>query len=69
MGRVVPHAARAGLRTLAPDQRGYSPGRGQRGATHRLRELCADTVALLDAAGRRAGAIVGHDWGGGGSGR
>jgi pimeloyl-ACP methyl ester carboxylesterase len=64
--RVVPHLHAAGLRTLAPDQRGYSPGARPAGrAAYRLRELCADTLALLDAAGVERAHIVGHDWGGG----
>jgi pimeloyl-ACP methyl ester carboxylesterase len=64
--RVVPHLHAAGLRTLAPDQRGYSPGARPAGReAYLLRELCADTLALLDAAGVERAHIVGHDWGGG----
>jgi pimeloyl-ACP methyl ester carboxylesterase len=55
----------AGLRTLAPDQRGYSPGARPRGrAAYRLSECVLDVVALLDAAGLRRAHVVGHDWGG-----
>jgi pimeloyl-ACP methyl ester carboxylesterase len=55
----------AGLRTLAPDQRGYSPGARPPGRTaYRLRELTADVLALLDAAGLGSAHVVGHDWGG-----
>ncbi|MDP9429904.1 MAG: alpha/beta fold hydrolase [Actinomycetota bacterium] len=55
----------AGLRTLAPDQRGYSPGARPSGrAAYRLRELTADVLALLDAAGLGSAHVVGHDWGG-----
>jgi pimeloyl-ACP methyl ester carboxylesterase len=62
---VIPRLHAAGLRTLAPDQRGYSPGARPRGRqAYRLTELVADTVALLDAAGARRVHLVGHDWGG-----
>jgi pimeloyl-ACP methyl ester carboxylesterase len=63
---VVPRLHAAGLRTLAPDQRGYSPGARPAGrSAYRLREIVADTVALLDAAGVGRAHLVGHDWGGG----
>jgi pimeloyl-ACP methyl ester carboxylesterase len=62
---VVPHLHAAGLRTLAPDQRGYSPGARPDGReAYRLREIVADTLALLDAAGVGRAHLVGHDWGG-----
>lgn len=54
----------AGYRTLAPDQRGYSPRarpRGRRGYRRSL--LVADAVAVLDAAGLESAHVVGHDWG------
>ena len=55
----------AGLRTLAADQRGYSPGARPSGrAAYRLRELTADVLALLDAAELGSAHVVGHDWGG-----
>ena len=54
----------AGLRTLAPDQRGYSPGARPRGrAAYALREASADVVAMLDAAGVQQAHLAGHDWG------
>lgn len=56
---------RAGYRTLAPDQRGYSPGARPRGRrAYRMTELVGDVVALLDAAGLERAHLVGHDWGG-----
>lgn len=56
----------AGLRTLAPDQRGYSPGaRPREVSSYRVGELVRDVLALLDAAGVRRAHVVGHDWGGG----
>lgn len=62
----APVAARlneAGLRTLAPDQRGYSPrARPRRRRDYRLDELVDDVGALLDTVGRDVH-LVGHDWG------
>jgi pimeloyl-ACP methyl ester carboxylesterase len=54
----------AGYRTLAPDQRGYSPGArppGRRDYT--MDRLASDTLALADAAGADSFDLVGHDWG------
>ena len=63
--RVAPALHQAGLRTLAPDQRGYSPMARPRGrGRYRLRETTADVLALLDAAGLESAHVVGHDWGG-----
>ena len=62
---VSPSLHQHGLRTLAPDQRGYSPMARPRGRKHyTLRETAADVVALLDAAGLESAHVVGHDWGG-----
>jgi pimeloyl-ACP methyl ester carboxylesterase len=62
---VEPLLHAAGLRTLAPDQRGYSPGaRPQGRAAYALREASADVVAMLDAAGVQQAHLAGHDWGG-----
>lgn len=62
---VVPHLHAAGLRTLVPDQRGYSPGARPRGRwAYRTSELVADVEALLDDRGLAAAHVVGHDWGG-----
>ncbi|MGY1688638.1 alpha/beta fold hydrolase [Geodermatophilus sp. SYSU D01105] len=55
----------AGLRTLAPDQRGYSPSARPTGrSAYRLREVTADVLAMLDEAGLGSAHVVGHDWGG-----
>ena len=63
---VAPMLHRAGLRTLAPDQRGYSPRARPAGrASYVMSELVSDVVALLDAAGVARAHVVGHDWGGG----
>ncbi|SSC22356.1 Epoxide hydrolase [Klenkia terrae] len=62
--RVVPVLHEAGLRTLAPDQRGYSPGARPTGRrSYVVRELVDDVRALLDAAGLERAHVVGHDWG------
>jgi pimeloyl-ACP methyl ester carboxylesterase len=56
----------AGYRTLAPDQRGYSPGARPKGRrAYRQSELVGDVVGLLDAAGVERAHVVGHDHGGG----
>jgi len=63
--RVSPRLHDAGLRTLAPDQRGYSPGASpSEREAYRLEELVADVLALVDASGRERVHVVGHDWGG-----
>ncbi len=63
--RVEPLLHAAGLRTLAPDQRGYSPRASPtEAAAYHLEELVADVLALADAAGLDRFHVVGHDWGG-----
>jgi pimeloyl-ACP methyl ester carboxylesterase len=62
---VVAALHAAGLRTLVPDQRGYSPGaRPSSRAAYATGETALDVLALLDAAGVRRAHVVGHDWGG-----
>lgn len=52
-----------GLRTLAPDQRGYSPRARPRGRhAYRMSCLVADIVALVERYGAPVH-LVGHDWG------
>ncbi|MCG6495243.1 alpha/beta fold hydrolase [Kitasatospora sp. A2-31] len=61
---IVPELNRAGLRTIAPDQRGYSPGARPAGAdSYALPLLGADAVGVLDALGVESAHVVGHDWG------
>ena len=61
---VAPVLHQHGLRTLAPDQRGYSPMARPHGrASYRLTETVADLLALLDAAALESAHVVGHDWG------
>jgi pimeloyl-ACP methyl ester carboxylesterase len=63
--RVTPALHQHGLRTLAPDQRGYCPTARPRGRSHyRLRKTTGDVLAMLDAAGLESAHVVGHDWGG-----
>ena len=53
----------AGFRTIAPDQRGYSPGaRPKRRRDYRVGALVDDVVALIDTIGSPVH-LVGHDWG------
>jgi pimeloyl-ACP methyl ester carboxylesterase len=62
---VSPLLHARGYRTIAPDQRGYSPRArpGPRRA-YRQSELIADVVGLVDAVGVGPVHLVGHDWGG-----
>lgn len=53
-----------GLRTYAPDQRGYSPGARPRSRfAYGIGALVSDVVALIDAIGAPRVHLVGHDWG------
>lgn len=62
---VLPLLAEAGYRVLAPDQRGYSAtARPQSVAAYTLDHLCADVLAVADAAGAEQFSVLGHDWGG-----
>ncbi|MDJ0360678.1 alpha/beta hydrolase [Rhodococcus sp. H29-C3] len=61
---VAPRLHTAGMRTLAPDQRGYSPGARPSGvAEYTSAKLVADVLGLLDAFDLESAHIVGHDWG------
>jgi pimeloyl-ACP methyl ester carboxylesterase len=54
----------AGVRTYAPDQRGYSPGtRSSDVDSFRMPELALDAVEILDGLGLDQVDVVGHDWG------
>ena len=60
---VAPLLHEKGLRTYAPDQRGYSPGaRPPRRRDYTMDKLEADVVALVEDIGRPVH-LVGHDWG------
>jgi pimeloyl-ACP methyl ester carboxylesterase len=61
--KVAPLLHQHGLRTYAPDQRGYSAGaRPGRRRDYRMPLLVGDVVALLETIGRPVH-LVGHDWG------
>lgn len=62
---LAPLLHASGYRTLAPDQRGYSPRARPRGRfSYRMSQLTKDVVALIEAAepGHKVH-VVGHDWG------
>jgi pimeloyl-ACP methyl ester carboxylesterase len=63
--RVAPALHGEGLRTLAIDQRGYSPrARPGNVSAYRLSTLADDVLAVMDASGVEKAHVVGHDWGG-----
>lgn len=63
---VVPHLHAAGLRTIVPDQRGYSPdARPTDASAYRMAILVGDVLAILDHFDVERAHVVGHDWGGG----
>jgi pimeloyl-ACP methyl ester carboxylesterase len=60
---VAPLLHGAGLRTLALDQRGYSPGARPLGRwSYTTGKLVRDVVALIEQLGTKVH-LVGHDWG------
>ncbi|QDQ96182.1 alpha/beta fold hydrolase [Tomitella fengzijianii] len=61
---VAPLLTAAGLRVIAPDQRGYSPGaRPSSVEDYRIDRLVADALGILDRLGAGRAHVVGHDWG------
>lgn len=61
---VTPALHAAGLRTVAFDQRGYSPGaRPTDPAAYALPETVADAVSIMDSLEIPSFHLVGHDWG------
>jgi pimeloyl-ACP methyl ester carboxylesterase len=61
---VAPLLHEAGLRTIAPDQRGYSPGaRPTEVSAYAIGEIVGDALGLLDALDLPAVHVLGHDWG------
>ena len=61
--KVTQLLGKAGFRTYAPDQRGYSPGARPRGRrAYKTTELVDDVLALIDRIGAPVH-LVGHDWG------
>ncbi len=60
---VVPLLHERGYRTIAMDQRGYSPGARPKGRWHyRVGRLVDDVAALIEEVGAPVH-LVGHDWG------
>lgn len=60
---IAPALHAAGYRTVAMDQRGYSPGaRPERRRDYRLALLVDDVAALVERTGGPVH-VVGHDWG------
>jgi pimeloyl-ACP methyl ester carboxylesterase len=63
-GPVAEQLADAGLRAVAIDQRGYSPGaRPEDVSAYARANLVADAAAVIDELGGPVD-LVGHDWGG-----
>jgi len=63
-GAVSDRLVAQGYRTLAPNQRGYSPrARPPRRRDYVIDELSADIGALIDTIGSPKVHVVGHDWG------
>jgi pimeloyl-ACP methyl ester carboxylesterase len=63
---VATRLAESGFRTLAPDQRGYSPRARPAGRdSYRLGEMVDDALAVVDQLAGPAARVhlVGHDWG------
>src|SRR6266566_1341911 len=61
---VATRLAAHGLRAVAIDQRGYSPGaRPSSVADYAMPNLIADVLAVIDELGGTVD-LVGHDWGG-----
>ncbi|WP_454197769.1 alpha/beta fold hydrolase [Nocardia sp. Marseille-Q1738] len=61
---VAPILHEAGLRTIAPDQRGYSDdARPTRVSDYALPLLAGDALGILDALEVESAHVVGHDWG------
>jgi len=61
---VAERLAASGCRTIAPDQRGYSPGaRPPEVADYVMPHLVGDALGILDALGIERADVVGHDWG------
>ncbi|MFZ2510497.1 MAG: alpha/beta hydrolase [Gordonia sp. (in: high G+C Gram-positive bacteria)] len=62
--KVTPILNAAGYRTVAPDQRGYSPGARPAARTvYRSSELIDDVVGLITRLDSGPVHLVGHDWG------
>jgi len=64
--RLMDDLAAAGYHSIAPNQRGYSPGaRPEDVSEYRYENLGGDVLAIGKAAGFDRFHLVGHDWGAG----
>src|SRR6476661_7871245 len=62
--RVAARLTTAGVRVLAPEQRGYSPeARPREVSAYTMDKLAGDVLALADTAGWDRFDVLGHDWG------
>lgn len=62
--QVGEQLAREGVRVVAPDQRGYSPGaRPTAVADYRADRMVEDALAVADRFGLERFHLLGHDWG------
>lgn len=62
--KIIPGLTGAGLRVLAPDLRGYSPGaRPDDVSDFDMAHLLGDALGILHGCGVRSAHVVGHDWG------
>lgn len=62
--KQIPPLAAAGLRVVAPDQRGYNLSDVPKDVrAYAVDELVRDVIGLLDALGRESCYLAGHDWG------
>lgn len=63
-GRLLPVLAKAGFHAVAPFMRGYAPTAVPADGAYHVGALAADAVALHEALGGDADAVlIGHDWG------
>ncbi len=61
---VAAQLAEAGMRVIAPDQRGYSPGaRPAAVGDYLIDRVVDDAAGILDQYGAGRAHVVGHDWG------
>ena len=61
---IIPLLAIGGLKVIAPDQRGYSPGARPRGKkSYAMEYLVQDVLSIADSFGLAKFHLVGHDWG------
>jgi pimeloyl-ACP methyl ester carboxylesterase len=62
---LTPLLTAAGLRVIAPSQRGYSPGARPVGVeNYAIEHLAADALGIMDTLGLDSAHVVGHDLGG-----